>query len=109
MNRMTTVVAAAGLTLLAATVASGARQAQGALSGVVRDSQGGVIPGVTVAATGLIGGTRTAITNASGSFSIGSVPAGQYDVTASIQGFRTWRGRVNVLDGRSDGSRFASK
>jgi TonB family protein len=102
MNRVTTVVAGAGLTLLAATVASQAWQAQGALTGVVRDSQGGVVPGVTVAATGLIGGTRTAVTNASGSFSMGTVPAGQYDVTASIQGFRTWRGRVNVLDGRSD-------
>ena len=83
-------------------VAIQAGQTQGVLSGVVRDSQGGVVPGVTVAATGLIGGTRTAVSNASGSFSMGSVPAGQYEVTASIQGFRTWRGRVNVLDGRND-------
>jgi TonB family protein len=84
------------------TLVGQAVQAQGGLGGVIRDSQGGVMPGVTVAAVGLIGGTRTSVTSAAGTFSFGTVPAGQYELTATARGFRTWRGRVDVREGRSD-------
>ena len=84
------------------TIAGYAGQAQGAFTGVVRDSQGGVVPGVTVMATGFAGGDRTAVTNASGNFTFGSVPAGQYQLTATARGFRTWRGRADVVAGGND-------
>jgi TonB family protein len=102
MNRVTTVAAAAGLALLGVTAGSHAWQAQGALSGVVRDSQGAVVPGVSVVATGLSGEPRTALTSGTGEFSFGVVPAGRYELTATARGFRTWRGRVDVLNGGRD-------
>src|SRR6185436_10931910 len=45
-------------------------QQTGTLSGTVHDTQGGVLPGVsvTVASPSLIGGTRTAITGTTGTY-----------------------------------------
>ena len=76
-------LAAAPLTLLAQTDT-------GAIDGRVFDEQKAGIPGVTVTAknagTGL---TRTVTTGTTGSYRLGSLPAGVYDVTAEIQGFST--------------------
>jgi hypothetical protein len=56
---------------------------QGSLTGTVRDTSGAVLPGVAVIVkhidTGL---TRTAQADSSGSFSVQSLPVGQYEITA---------------------------
>jgi hypothetical protein len=60
-----------------------------ALTGTVRDVSGAVLAGAAVTVkhidTGL---TRTAQADSSGSFSVQSLPVGQYEVTAEKMGFR---------------------
>ncbi len=65
--------------------------AQSAIAGLVRDSSGAVLPGVTVAASSpaLIEGTRTAVTDGAGQYTIADLRPGVYDVAFSLNGFRT--------------------
>jgi hypothetical protein len=61
----------------------------GSLVGVVKDSQGAVLPGAMITIvnrdTNL---TRETTADAEGNYSIGNVLAGPYDVKVSLQGFR---------------------
>jgi hypothetical protein len=68
-----------------------AQQLTGTASGVARDAQGGVLPGVnvTLAGAGLIGGARTAVTSENGSFQFLDLPPGIFDLTFEVTGFRT--------------------
>lgn len=67
--------------------------AQSALAGVVKDTSGAVLPGVTVeaASPALIEGTRTAVTDTSGAYKIADLRPGDYTVTFALTGFRTVR------------------
>src|SRR5436190_16303710 len=64
-----------------------------AISGLVRDSSGGVLPGVTVEVTSpaLIEKVRTATTNDQGLYRIAALPVGTYTVTFTLTGFGTIR------------------
>jgi hypothetical protein len=60
----------------------------GTLSGHVTDQESLALPGVTVtAASPALQGVRTAVTSANGDFLIPFLPAGEYKVTFSLQGF----------------------
>ena len=63
----------------------------GNISGTVRDSQGAVLPGVTVdvSSPALIEKVRTATTDNSGRFQIVSLPVGTYTVTFKLESFNT--------------------
>lgn len=63
------------------------------IAGVVRDSSGSVVPGVTVEASSdvLIEKVRTAMTDASGEYKILNLRPGTYAVTFSLTGFNTIR------------------
>ena len=64
-------------------------QETGSLSGTVIDTTRLVLPGVSVEARNADGGpVRTAVTDGAGRFTFG-VPAGTYDVTFTLAGFRT--------------------
>jgi hypothetical protein len=64
--------------------------ASSAITGVVHDTAGGVIPGATVVVkSGTTGSTFETVTNSSGAFNVPSLPAGTYTVTVSLQGFKT--------------------
>jgi hypothetical protein len=65
--------------------------AQSAIAGVVRDSSGGVLPGVTVEASSpaLIEKARTATTNEAGQYRIVDLRPGTYRVAFSLSGFAT--------------------
>jgi hypothetical protein len=66
--------------------------AQGsALSGVVKDSSGAVLPGVTVEASSpvLIEKTRTAVTDSTGQYRVTELPPGLYKVAFTLTGFAT--------------------
>jgi hypothetical protein len=67
--------------------------AQATLAGVVRDSSGGALPGVTVEAASpvLIEKVRTAITDNTGQYRIVDLRPGVYTVTFTLQGFSTVR------------------
>src|SRR5882724_3602158 len=80
------------LALLA--VSSGALNAQtgatATLLGTITDSTSAVVPGVTVRATNVDTQlTRTTITDASGTYTIFSLPIGRYDIVAQATGFRS--------------------
>ena len=66
-------------------------RAQSAIAGVVRDSSGALLPGVTVEASSpaLIEGTRTASTDNAGSYRIVDLRPGDYTVTFTLTGFRS--------------------
>src|SRR5438552_12603975 len=72
-------------------LAAGTSSAQSTttLQGVVTDSQGGVMPGVSVAirnqATGI---ERAAVTDAAGQYVAASLPPGRYSVVAHLEGFQ---------------------
>src|SRR5262245_12458808 len=60
------------------------------VAGVVKDSAGLVIPGVTVTAKNVDTGlTRTAITETNGEYRVPSLPPGKYSVAAELSGFST--------------------
>lgn len=65
--------------------------AQSALSGVVRDASGGVLPGVTVNASSpaLIEQTRSAVTDGQGRYSIVDLRPGVYKISFELPGFST--------------------
>ena len=61
------------------------------LNGTVRDSSGGVLPGVTVTVTqtdtGLV---RTTVTDENGAYLLTNLPTGPYRLEAALQGFRSY-------------------
>jgi hypothetical protein len=67
--------------------------AQSSFSGIVRDTSGAVLPGVTVEASSpvLIEKTRTAVTDGEGRYSIVDLRPGTYTVVFSLTGFNTFR------------------
>src|SRR6476661_4998208 len=78
------------LSLSFAAPAFGQGAATSSITGVVVDTSGGAIPGVTVTAKD--DGTSTtsvAITSSNGSFTIPSLAVGKYTVTVTMQGFKT--------------------
>ena len=68
-----------------------AAYAQAAITGVVKDASGAVLPGVTVEAASpvLIEKTRSVVTDATGQYRIIDLRPGTYSVTMSLTGFAT--------------------
>jgi iron complex outermembrane receptor protein len=63
-------------------------QIAGQLSGVVRDTTGSVLPGVTVTVTGpTLTVPRTVFTNEHGIYEFAELPEGRYVVTVALSGF----------------------
>ena len=61
----------------------------GSLSGVVKDAQGGVLPGATVTAVHTPTGTSyEGVTDAEGRYNLLNVRVGPYDISVSMSGFR---------------------
>ncbi|HEY1909365.1 MAG TPA: TonB-dependent receptor [Vicinamibacterales bacterium] len=78
------------LCVLAVAVAASAQVQTGSITGVVTDSSGGVLPGVTISVSGdkLIGGVQTQTSDASGSYRFDRLPPGSYRVKIELQGFK---------------------
>ena len=64
-------------------------QATGAVVlGTVLDAQGAVLPGVTLTIRNVESGlTRTSVTDGGGSYRLGGLPPGRYDLSVELQGF----------------------
>ena len=67
--------------------------AQATLTGVVKDSSGAVLPGVTVeaASAALIEKSRSAVTDGTGQYRLTELLPGSYTVTFTLTGFNTVR------------------
>src|SRR5215471_1909105 len=65
--------------------------AQASITGVVKDASGAILPGVTVevSSPALIEKTRTAVSDATGTYRIVDLRAGTYSVTFTLTGFST--------------------
>lgn len=95
-----------GAAVLAATVLAAtpvaAQPTTHTLTGAVTDAQGGVLPGVTIAAIYQPTGARAqAVTRADGRYAIDGLRPGPYRVTASLHGFRDAEVEVTI-DTRED-------
>lgn len=74
-----------------------AQEQRGSIEGVVRDSSGAVLPGVTVEARTNTGVVLTATSDSEGVYRFPSVSPGVYEVTATLQGFAPKKqGNVDV-------------
>src|SRR5437867_2535013 len=70
------------LTVWALAAPAAAQIDQGRLTGTIRDAQGGVLPGVTVTAKSPAPiGTRSVVSESAGTYSIASLPSGEYELT----------------------------
>jgi hypothetical protein len=77
--------------LLALTGAMAQTGVDGAILGVVTDPNGGVIAGATVTVTKLDTGVqRVETSRGDGGFEISALPQGEYSVTVTYAGFKTW-------------------
>ena len=74
-----------------------AQGTNGLIEGTVLDQQGLALPGVAVTATNAnTGFSRTATSDAQGTFRIPGLPVGTYDVKAALSGFAAQARKVNV-------------
>jgi hypothetical protein len=89
-------VLCAGALLAPATVS-----AQTGIAGVVRDTTGAIMPGVTVEASSpaLIEKSRVAISDSAGQYKIVDLPPGTYAVTFSLAGFKSVKRTDILLEG----------
>ena len=86
--------------LLSAGAAVHAQAPDGTITGSVTDSSGAVVPGATVTITDKSNNTTRNLTaNATGLFSAPALPPGEYEVRASMQGFRTTQREAQVTAG----------
>ena len=91
MSRYTTGTAAALGLLLWMLFQPSAVQAQSTFTGVVKDTSGAVLPGVTVEAASdvLIEKTRTTVTDTNGAYRLVDLRPGIYTLSFSLEGFST--------------------
>jgi hypothetical protein len=89
MNRMICRLAVTAGVLVACVAGTAHAQQRASIVGVVQDSTGAVLPGVTVEASSpvLIEKSRSTITDAAGRYAVVDLRPGTYDVTFSLEGF----------------------
>lgn len=90
-----------GVFLAPAVISAQSAAGRASLAGVVRDSSGGVLPGVTVEASSpsLIEKVRLQITDGEGRYRIVDLPSGRYTVSFTLPGFSTVRREGITLEG----------
>ena len=68
-------------------------RAQSAITGVVKDTSGAAMPGVTVEASSdvLIEKVKAAVSDGGGNYRIADLRPGVYTVTFTLTGFKTYR------------------
>lgn len=96
----TRLLRACALTFAAAGIATAAAAQTGSgIAGTVKDSSGGVLPGVSVqvASPSLIEGTRSTVTDSNGFYRIVDLRPGAYSVTFTLSGFQTVKREGIVL------------
>src|SRR5580692_11158096 len=81
----------AAIAVLAST-ASFAQEFRGAFSGLVTDAQGAAMPNVKLVATEKATGNKSdTVSSATGEYTIPFLAPGEYEITAEIPGFKTYK------------------
>jgi hypothetical protein len=76
--------------LLASAAPALAQAASASISGTITDSQGGVLPGVTITVQNADSGTiRTSVTEADGKFRVAGLNPGRYNIATDLPGFQS--------------------
>jgi hypothetical protein len=79
------------LLLLTSALATAQQGSTAQISGTVKDTQGGVMPGTDVTATQIeTGFKRTVVTDGDGAFTLTNLPVGPYRLDAVLQGFKSY-------------------
>src|ERR671919_171042 len=95
-------VALVGLAFSGAFADAGAQTTSASVAGAVQDSQGGVLPGVTVTLTSRTqANTLTTTTDSEGRFVFPIVRPDTYALQASLEGFKTLE-RTNLVVNAND-------
>jgi carboxypeptidase family protein/TonB-dependent receptor-like protein len=64
------------------------QEQRGSIEGVIKDTSGAVLPGVTVEARSSGGGVLTAVSDESGNYRFPSLLPGNYELSANLSGFK---------------------
>jgi carboxypeptidase family protein/TonB-dependent receptor-like protein len=73
-----------------------AQETRGSIEGLVKDTSGAVLPGVTVEAKHVVtGGVSSVVSGTDGAYRFPALPPGEYQITSTLSGFQTSR-RENV-------------
>ena len=100
LNRLRLLMSLVAGTVLVAILCLG-QAPVGSLNGVVHDTTGAVMPGVSVTVTNKDTGLeRKMVSSAEGIFSAASLPAGNYTIKAAATGFRTLDASATVQAGQ---------
>ncbi len=101
-SRLIRVIATAAVAAFLATPGF-AQITQGRIAGTVADTQGAVLPGVTVTATSpALIGVRTTVTQADGKYMFPAMPTGTYRLTFELEGFKkVERDNISVSQGQT--------
>jgi len=95
--RFTSVLLSLAAIAGSAAVASAQGNPTGTISGHVSDPDGLAVPGAAVTVTSpVLQGLRTATTSSNGDYIIPFLPAGDYEVTFELQGFKTIKRTIGV-------------
>ena len=79
------------LLMLVLPALASAQETRATITGTVKDTQGAVVPGVTVTVLNTDTNVATeAVTNESGLFSVQKLQPGPVRITATLAGFKTW-------------------
>ena len=82
---------------VALSLPAAAQTTTGGLTGVVRDPDGGVVPGVEVRAVHQgTNAEHAAVSDAQGTYTLRALPVGRYTVTAELQGFQKFQTPVVI-------------
>ena len=98
---MRSIALAAALCVLALIVSSAAQISVGTVTGIVKDVAGAPVPGVAIQLTSKGTTPLRRLSDANGAFTFDRVPVADYEVTATLAGFRPFTTRVSVASGRT--------
>ncbi|MEO6486731.1 MAG: carboxypeptidase-like regulatory domain-containing protein, partial [Thermoanaerobaculia bacterium] len=86
--------------LLVGSLPVAAQEQTGAVEGVIKDSSGAVLPGVTVEAAGSSAGTVNTVSDSRGMYRFPRLPSGRYQVKGGLMGYNTSVSNVDVTLGK---------
>jgi len=87
------------LIVLALAAPAWAQETRGAIEGVIKDASGAVLPGATVEAKSATGVVSTTA-DASGAYRFPALSPGQYEIVATLQGFKPSATKITVVVGQ---------